>query len=334
MVYYKDLKKVIFESVQSPQIDRFLIVSGFLGPWPIEELKRECQDLPIDVIYGMYAEQGIKKDLHENLIFFNTGSMNIWYSNVPVHSKIYLGFADSRIVFAKIGSANFSTKGLCNDYREILVDVDQEDLTIINDYCESIKNNCTLCSKIKNVHFKSSRRTSFKTVDDVAEKSDDECILSLLVNGEVPPASGLNWGFGNGHTSRSHSEAYIKIPSDDVKNHPLLFPSRKIWESPPMEGFGLSPSKKDWEREEVDLIWDDGTIMKGLLEGTTRGKGNVIPKQLSSADSKKIIGEYLRKRIGVDINKKVTKDDLINYGRTDIKISLASDGVYKLDFSV
>ena len=86
----------------------------------------------------------------------------------------------------------------------------------------------------------------------------------------------------------------------------------------------------------MELIWDDGEKMVGLLEGqqTKTIDGLVYPKQLSSRPSKSILGKYLRRRIGVDVKHTITKADLKRYGRTSIDISLIGEGIYYLDFSV
>ena len=47
-----------------------------------------------------------------------------------------------------------------------------------------------------------------------------------------------------------------------------------------------------------------------------------------------IMGKYLRERLGVSLDHIITKRDLMKYGRTHIDISLISDGIYYVDFSV
>ena len=86
----------------------------------------------------------------------------------------------------------------------------------------------------------------------------------------------------------------------------------------------------------MELIWDDGTVMTGLLEGQSYNKidGMVYPKQLSSSPKKSIMGEYLRKRLGVSMKHIITKKDLRKYGRDSIDISLIGEGIYYMDFSV
>jgi hypothetical protein len=60
----------------------------------------------------------------------------------------------------------------------------------------------------------------------------------------------------------------------------------------------------------------------------------IYPKQLGSSPKKAILGEYLRKRIGVTNDHIITISDLKRYGRTSVDISLIGEGIYYMDFSV
>ena len=147
------------------------------------------------------------------------------------------------------------------------------------------------------------------------------CLISLLdKRGEMPKKSGINWG-QNPLNHTKQNDAYIPIRIDHIRAFPSFFPPKKYVDEMVV---GNDP---------VELIWDDGCVMSGLLEGS-QGSHIKYPKQISSFPSKSILGEYIRNRIGVKLGSLVTKGDLENYGRTDIKVSMISDGVYKLDFSV
>lgn len=129
--------------------------------------------------------------------------------------------------------------------------------------------------------------------------------------GDVPEKSGLNWGFADAHVSTA--DAYIALRKGFFLNFPSFFlPHGSI----------------------ISVIWDDGFRMNCLLEGTQRINGIVEPKQISTYDDKSELGIYLRGRIGVSHNHIITLDDLIDYGRTDIEVSLLDNGDYYFDFSV
>ncbi|MGN1066046.1 MAG: hypothetical protein ACI4QC_11595, partial [Thermoguttaceae bacterium] len=85
------------------------------------------------------------------------------------------------------------------------------------------------------------------------------------------------------------------------------------------------------------VIWDDGTEMTILLEGSRGRKdddGNKVwyPKQIASCPKKAELGMYIRDRVGIPEGKAITYDDLIRYGRDTISISLQGEGVYYFDF--
>ena len=148
---------------------------------------------------------------------------------------------------------------------------------------------------------------------------------------------GLNWGFSNGLPRPN--DAYIKIPKEQIHNNPLMFP----------------PKNEDIN-DPIDVIWDDGTEMQMLLEGSQIVDGVNYPKQISTYKNKTELGLYIRERIGkvigkdliipVELSKEqfvpkahfykdkfITKEMLEKYGRTSINIKLIGDRTYYFDFS-
>ena len=84
----------------------------------------------------------------------------------------------------------------------------------------------------------------------------------------------------------------------------------------------------------IEIIWDDGISMEGLLEGSQPIDGIIYPKQISSFPNKSELGEYFRRRLGVPFGQPVRRLHLNRYGRTDVAVSLINEGVYRFDFSV
>lgn len=148
-------------------------------------------------------------------------------------------------------------------------------------------------------------------------------------------------GIGGRHSHTALGDAYIAIKKDYLKLFPDLFPRKKYVNGVINIG---STGKPNRENDEVELIWDDGTSMIGLLEGQQDLDGAIYPKQLSSSPNKNIIGKYLRMRIlgknsvddltYDDLSRRITKKDLRRYGREDIGISKLGEGIYYMDFSV
>lgn len=334
MLYYEDLENIVFNMHKNiAEVNQITIVSGYVGSTPVEKLKELPANIKATVIYGMYAREGIASPLHKALVElqYTIPNLEILYSTIPVHSKIYFWTGNDEINKALIGSANFSISGLTNDYKEVLADVEDVSYSEVKNYSDFIKANSILCTDV-HIHPQKIVSLHKKSTSSQPLLIKGTCRASLLNRrGKVSAKSGLNWGLSKGHVAVG--DAYIAITANYIRLFPHLFPPKKYVNG--MENIN-SLGKKNRENDEVELIWDDGMKMIALLEGQQSKKidGMVFPKQLSSSPRKCILGEYLRKRIGVDLKHQITKADLLKYGRTSIDISLLGDGIYYMDFSV
>jgi len=321
MLFNQNLENIIFDNHTKHETDELIVLSGYLGPNPVGMLK----ELPFNstVIYGMYGEKGIQRSLHNALLKHqkDIDNVNIYYSNIAIHSKCYIWKKQNKISNALIGSANFSTNGLCTPYREILTETTSDTYDPLSAYVNKVMENSVLCTDIT---------LPEKNIDDPVPTQEITrfCKVSLLDNhGAVRPASGLNWGHGK--AKNRIDDACLVIRKPHIIDYPVLFPPIQNY-SPMFIGGARSQRKND----QVEIIWDDGTVMRGLLEGSQIENGIRYPKNFSSSPSKNIIGEYIRTRLGVPLGERVTLTDLEQYGRTYIDISLQGDGIYFFDFSV
>ena len=94
-----------------------------------------------------------------------------------------------------------------------------------------------------------------------------------------------------------------------------------------------------YDPDVCSIIWDDGTSMTGLLEGSVtktdeNGQKVLYPKQVSTTPRKAILGKYLRERMGIPEGRAITITDFERYGRKTIDVSLQGEGIYYFDFSV
>jgi len=331
MIYYENLNNKIFDS--NKHADEFLVLSGFISTLPIKEVEK----LPYEttVIYGMYEQEGISNRLHTSLVKINAESPNVRinYASEAIHSKCYLWRQHGNIIDAVTGSANFTSKGLYSYKREILTDIEPADYDDLNNYINNILADSKNCSEIgsEDLKIRNYVKTAYTVKDKEIKVFPQVCKASLLSRKKpnyVNEGGDLNWGFSpKGHTKKG--DAYITIDSNMIRNFPELFPPKKMYASDLDKG-GKSFRQNDC----IELIWDDGTSMLGLLEGSKTDKnGLTYPNKLSSFPSKNIIGLYIRERLGVAPDHIITYEDLISYGRTDITISLIGDGVYSMDFS-
>ncbi|MGC1631195.1 MAG: restriction endonuclease PLD domain-containing protein [Gelidibacter sp.] len=317
MLYTEDLEELIFHRHQMHDTDELIVLSGYLGPKPVARL----EELPFNstVIYGMYGSEGIKPTLHNSLISIqgSVSKLNIFYSQLPVHSKCYAWRRRGEIIHALVGSANFSVNGLTTPFREVLAETTFDTFRPLNAYIQHVLNNSISCLEIGTERIvKSIINAEF-------------CSMSLLGrDGEVQNAAGLNWGQNpNNHTTLN--DAYIALRTQHIRDYPHLFQPKQ-----------MNPQHTDnrgrmqRHNDSIEIIWDDGITMEGLLEGSQPVNGMIYPKQISSFPSKAELGEYIRTRIGVPLGQPVRRHHLERYGRTDIQVSLLGDGVYQFDFSV
>ena len=333
MLYYTDLEKIVLDIPTDVSTDAFAIISGYVGIEPIRQLKELPADVRATVIYGMYGSDNISAPLHDALVKIQgeLPNVEILYSTIPVHSKIYFWRKGEDIKKGLIGSANFSVSGLRNDYREVLSDIDENSFGDFKAYYDYVRERCIPCTD-NSIKVRKVSKVARTTVQQQPLIAHGICRASFLNNkGKVPQKSGLNWGCSGAHVSKG--DAYIRITMDYVRTFPKMFPPKKYVDG--IENIN-STGRKNRENDEVELIWHDGTVMIGLLEGQNYNKidGMVYPKQLSSAPQKSVLGTYPRKRIGVSLDHVITKADLKRYGRYDVDISLIGEGIYYMDFSV
>jgi hypothetical protein len=324
MLYNSNLEEIIFNRHEHIRSDELIIVSGYVGPNQIVRL----EGLPFHstVIYGMHGSKSISPRLHNSLVNLQgtIQNVNIYYSKLPVHSKCYVWKNQNEIIHALIGSANFTTSGLTTPYREILAETTTDTFDPLNEYITRIRNNSILCTEA------TVRAEAPKPVEGQVKTS--YCRMTLLDprTEEVPEFSGLNWGQGavRGHHTNP-DDAYIPIRAMHIRDYPELFPAKQLFPIS-FEGGG----RRQRHNDKIEMIWDDGIAMDGLLEGTFTIDEVIFPKQIASFPEKRTLGLYFRRRLGVPNGARVTRQHLDRYGRTDVCVSLLNEGVYYFDFSV
>ena len=273
MLHYKNLYKLFFESVPQQATD-FIALSGFLGPDPIKKL----EELPIKstIIYGLQKENQ-KFLLHQQLIGLHNENRRIFYPDIACHSKCYLWLNGNTPLKGLIGSANFSSNGLYNDYRETLLEVDENQLYVMKGYIEIILNSAKECNTVE--------------VDEKEEVEGDynkeicEMVLYDPRTGQTQNGHGLNWGFADANVRPN--DACIPIRMEHIRKYPKLFPALQ----PDPE------NRKGTLKEVIEFVWDDGVIMQGRLEGSQPLPNSDIkfPKQLASFPHRRTRYLYSRK---------------------------------------
>lgn len=344
MLFYRNLEEILFNrhEIVSEQPDELVIISGYIGPSPVERLA----ELPMKttVIAGMYPF-GIDARLWHSLNNSKSENENltILFSKEEIHSKIYIWKKNGRILNALIGSANFSSNGLRTDYRESLAEATRDTYAPLQEYYEYI-----IDGSFEEPQINSAQKIiNFSTPQPFLENAEVKYTYNIPLFSEsiqkgqfVPEASGLNWGLSrlNGaHTAEG--DAYIRLPKKILEDNQGLIK--------PFDPTFITPhGRRQRNSDPIELIWDDGFVMPASLEGLQEYGGLNYPKQLASYSSrtpyldgqriskKSILGRYLRNRLGVGVDELITMETLENYGRTTITLSLIEEGIYSADFSV
>ena len=121
--------------------------------------------------------------------------------------------------------------------------------------------------------------------------------------------SSINWGIRPNGTKRNPNQAYIPYNKQD--RIPGFFPDR------------INPEDKNCPVFRV-VTKDGGTFHMRMAQ-----QGN---KALQSAESNSILGEWIRKRMKLPSGCYITKQMLLNYGKTEVTFRKYDDGTYLLDF--
>lgn len=133
------------------------------------------------------------------------------------------------------------------------------------------------------------------------EKDGESIILSLLdkKTGETPARSGINWGQRSG---RDRDQAYINIPVE-IRNL-NFFPDRF---------------------EQFTVLTDDE---RSFIMARVQDDGKAIHTTQNNA----LLGSYLRARMGIEPGEYVTRQHLVEYGRTNITFIKIDEETYLMDF--
>lgn len=337
MLYFDDLYEIIFQRHKLMTCDEFVVVSGYVGPTPVRRLR----EIPLKttVVYGMYASDGMHESLKSALIKEEDEirTLRVMCSTMPVHSKIYLWLNEGKVVHSLIGSANFSLNGLTTPYRETLAETTSDSFKALESYMRTVLDRCVPCREAS-----AGRRSSEEKATKVSAENESDsgtCDLPLYLTKDgvriLPKSSGINWGMSKlSGTHVNIDDAYVAIPAKTADEHPNMFP---VKQTAPSNASSIARANHR-HNDAIEVIWDDGTQMQALLEGSRRrireDKSAVwYPKQISSSPKKAVLGKYLRGRIGVPSGKAVEYGDLERYGRDSITVSLQGEGIYYFDFS-
>ena len=341
MIFNKQLNNEICTRHRKNNADSLLILGGYISLTPVKNISKE--GINVDVVYGASKRANLNQKVHDQYVSITQKtSTKVYYSNQYYHSKIYCWIKNKTPIDILVGSANFSSAGLDNDYQEFLTTIANTDFEETFKYMNYCLSNSILCNEY-------SAPVKITTPQNLVINSNQ--ISQLLIKNSIPldriishappkarifcgdsrgnissGGSGPNWGHGKGHTNSN--DWYLRLGVGLIKAIPQLFPNDGI-----NPNIGKGQSFKS-SRQVADGLFDDGEVMQLSFEqkGPESGQGNYY-KALTSWPNKSILGAYLRKRLKVPSGSKVDYSHFLNYGRDCIDIEKIDDGQYYLDFS-
>lgn len=290
-----------------------LVVSGYadanMAYRHLAEPTVTKQGVRIKLVYGMAARDGVLLADHSGFTRLEqSGLFECHYRVQPpaVHSKVYVWMAHGNPVKAFVGSANYTQPGF-GFGRNNGEAMSEADPNLAKDYFDKV-----ILDAMEVGHEDIESRVTLRRHGPHTDHSGD-CrnvpLVSRRAGGDVPPASGLNWGHSVRRTRRQNlDEAYIQI------GRPLgregFFPTR--------------PTR-------FTIIADDDFTFVAVRAQKNPGGGEAIETPEDNA----LLGRYFRHRLGIPYGTPFSRELLEAYGRIDVTFCKTDhDGIYTMDFSV
>ena len=144
MSIYSDnlFEEVLFKPMKSGA-NKLYVVSGYATANMVvrhfEYAKTQNKDISINLIAGMYVQDGILKNNHISFKELQNGqgdvNFNCSYINSmpPVHSKVYSWFKDDEPIVGFIGSANYTQNTFSVSIREVFSPIDASECKMYYD---------------------------------------------------------------------------------------------------------------------------------------------------------------------------------------------------------
>ncbi len=296
--------------------DKLIIISGYashnMASWHMKRIS-ELGAHPIDITLtvGMCPENGLRADIHEgfkNLVSFRDANFSSFsckyiFQGSAVHSKIYIWLKQGQPIYAYTGSANYTQAGFGAARREYVVPCNPQ---AAYDYYLNLESDSVFCNhaEVEDMIRLNNDHAIQKLEEDEAFAKGSVKLSLLTKNNDVGHGSGLNWGHRRNGLKRNLNQAYIPLPANIARS-------------------GFFPLDK----RHFSVITDDH---RQLILRVEQQNNKAITTPLNNS----LIGEYIRYRLGVPAGKFITKQDLINYGRTDMAFYKIDEEQYYLDFSV
>ncbi len=308
-----------------------VLASAYVSPGACElvRLLHRTEKSVVKVALGRACQDGLSNKAKEYLVRLhraasrNGGGVRV--DPTGWHSKLY---ATSEIGF--IGSSNLTEHGLAGWTEANLIVNGAEATLVFTEANRLYEGGVPIDQIVDEIQESEVRRSSVGKIGDSIvfiptepAQATPGIEISLLSKGDVPPKSGLNWGWAKprpNEDQRNRYSAYIRFPNTIIDQAKYVFGS-------------VAPGTK------FLAYTHDGKILNLMLEGSASYRGDTVAKQISTTGDKSALGRWMIVDcLGITDVRPVTLADLQRYGRTTVefyRMDISKDGlpmVY-IDFS-
>jgi hypothetical protein len=306
------IKELFTQALITPinnNCNKLYIVSGYASATftrrHLSEIQKYSESFEVNLIIGMPSSKS------DHLAFVSlhseyNGKFKGYYlqNSPPVHAKMYSWFDNDSPKYGFAGSANYTQYGFFEESQMNQLSVENPQL--IKNYFDELLARAQYIPSHEIVipeGHKSQDSTASIPPGTVKWIIPNKRVTVSFLDrrGDLPGRSGLNWGQ---RENREPNQAYLSLKDDSRKEGFL-----------PAQAFNFS------------LITDDGSAFDCVVAQDGR-------KAIHSTKNNSLLGEYFRKRLGLESGSFINKADLEKYGRTDFTIEKIDDETFLLDFSV
>ena len=256
-------------------------------------------NIRVQLIYGMAGADGVS--LVDDTMFGQMqerGDFLCHYriERPSIHAKVYVWMNGDAPIKAFMGSANYTQRAFWapGQQQEAMTDVDP---MLALEFFEN-----SLNGSMEIDHDDIEDHVAFFSPRQMRPELGDCVTLPLLTSrGEVGARSGLNWGQRQG---RNPNQAYLPVPAPIARSG--FFPTRAT---------------------QFTVLTDDGVSFIAVVAQDG-------DKAIETPDGNQILGEYFRRRLGVQLGDGVNRQHLDRHGRTDVEFCKLDDETFLMDFAI
>lgn len=275
----------------------------------------------VHLIVGMFPQIGFLRSNHLAFQQLSTTDYPIGFecryvvAPPPVHVKAYSWYRDGQPLRGFVGSANYSKNAFAAQQREAVALADAQEVQNYFDSLWAVSLDCReteadrlVSEAVEAYKTKSATENiTVSTTEDEIEGLEHKRLSLLAEGGDIHQGGGgLNWGQRPG---REPNQAYIPVPASVGRS-------------------GFFPPLK----QHFTLMTDDGKSLI-CVPAEPKQKGGTVPHAIHTPLNNSDMGLYFRYRMGLASGAFITKQDLENYGRTDVVIYKLDPETYYMDFS-